>query len=203
MKVETFEITEMNSAGEVENFEETKSLADKLGLSKQLAFFKPTEVGTTQVFPYRKVTKQELLVYTTLCPCETKLADYGDSVIPLRILQVIAHVNELNFVDELYLWHPENADYKDPILVGKVWKDKANIGSKYSTHENYLLGRWGDELESLDIMSKKALQVIKEKATLEFKEVLETVKFKGANIETLIEKKFALGERFSVSFYCS
>lgn len=193
MKVETFETTEIGMEGKIENFEETKQLCDKLELKGQQKFLNGE---TKQVTPYRKITAQEKLVYSTICSKTTNLNDYDDAIVPLRILQVGAHAMETGLITELVVWHCPNGDVKDPVLIGRKKKGSYD-------YEDYLLARWGEELEPFSELSKKALDILKLEARASLqKEALE-LKNAEANLDTLVESSFAKGSRFSASFYCS
>lgn len=146
MQVETFEVQEVTEAGKEESSAEAIALCEKLGLTGQL------ERGATQTgdrSPYRKMTEAEARIYGALCPTRTPLEKYGDEPIPLRVLQVAAHAKEL--FSELEIWHPYNADVKDPVLVGL----KGNSWNK----ERFILARWGAVLESLETLAIQAVKV--------------------------------------------
>lgn len=137
MLVETYEVEETNSeAAGLAADSEAAELIARLELTGQQKLLNP---DTVTRFPYRKMTKQEGQVYGILCPCKSKLRDYDDGIIPVRVLQVAAHVLELGFVDRVEVWHPENADIKDPVLVGVK-------GPEYGDRQLFILARWGAEL---------------------------------------------------------
>lgn len=70
--------------------------------------------------------------------------------VPLRVLQVAAWAKEHPLVGYLEVWHTADIK-KDPILVGR----RECYGG-----ENFLLARWGDALESFDVLQVKAQEVI-------------------------------------------
>lgn len=154
MLVETYEITELDSTGKVECEQEAIELIDKLGLDGQCKLVNGEGDEQTRC-PYAKVTKEQKRVIKSVCPEETKLYDYADGLIPLRVLQVAAHGKEI--FDQLYVWHPENADEKDPYLIGA----QTNVG-KYNSTEYYLLARWGAELLPWSEMKAKAAEKIRQ-----------------------------------------
>ncbi len=146
MLVETFEVTELNIEEKVksEEFEQTKELVSQLGLVGQEQFLN-NEVK--EVFPYRKMLKQEDLVYKALCPQRTELANYADSIIPLRVLQIAAHAQQLG-LKKLMVWHSESSDTKDPMLIGEM------KGS------NFILARWGEVLLPFEELLLKAKSLL-------------------------------------------
>lgn len=152
MLVETYEVTELMADGSLECEEEAKELIEQLGLSGQMKLANK-ETGTRS--PYRKMTKDESFVYSRLLPVYTKISDYSDGPIPLRVLQVAAHAKDE--FDELYVWHPSNADVKDPLLVGIK-----NV-STYE-HHHYILARWGDVLDAFDKIAVKAAEIWRNEA---------------------------------------
>lgn len=135
MLVETYEVTESADKTKVEGeeFEQFKSMIESLNLEGQQKFIQDKEVN-----PYRKMTSQESVVYGILCPTKTELKNFSESMIPLRVLQLATHVNSLNFIDVLEVWHSDNADIKDPVLVGRK-------GTSWNG-EYFILARWGELL---------------------------------------------------------
>jgi hypothetical protein len=145
MLVETYEIEETAVDGQQECSDEALALIESLDLDGQRELVKVDDDGDASRVPYPKMTKEQKAVIEAICPRETKLAKYADQSIPLRVLQVAAHAVQL--FDELWVWHPENADEKDPYLIGK------NTGG---TTEGFILARWGDELLAWGELVKKA-----------------------------------------------
>ena len=157
MQIETFELQEVTDQG-VEQSAEAVAICEKLGLSGQLERGKDAS-GTR--FSYRKMTALEGRVYGVLCPRKTEIAKYSDEPIPLRVLQVAAHGREM--FDTLEIWHPDNADIKDPVLVGI--KDPVLVGIKGTSWsgERYILARWGEVLDSLDVLKSMAAKIVRSK----------------------------------------
>jgi hypothetical protein len=152
MLVETFEVTETGADGKPECDKEALAIIEKLGLKGQQTLIAPNQEGAR--CPYRKMTAEEFFVYSILCPQKTELTNYSDESIPLRVLQVAAHAVTLEKFTTLEVWHPENADIKDPVLVGIV--------GKYSDREHFILARWGATLDSLETLKALACKVKKD-----------------------------------------
>lgn len=135
MKIETYEIEPVDQT-EIQALAadgEVSLIIDKLGLDGQRALL-GNPSGTP--FPYRRMTKKEQRVYEFHCPIKTELAKYKSDIIPLRVLQVAAHVAELGFCDKgLWVWHPEDAKL-DPVLVGLRAEHPFGLSI-------YILARWG------------------------------------------------------------
>src|SRR5262249_37661802 len=127
---------------------EAAELIQKLDLKGQQTLLNSETVSR---FPYRKMTLEESKIYAVLCPNVTRAHEYSDAIIPIRVLQVLAHAQELNFCDRFYIWHPESADIKDPVLVGVK-------GPEYGDQERFILARWGEELPSLEELREKAIK---------------------------------------------
>jgi hypothetical protein len=154
MLVETYEVEETTSDAAVMAADsEAAEIIAKLELTGQQKLLNP---DTVTRFPYRKMTKQEGLVYGVLCPVRSKLCDYADGIIPIRVLQVAAHVIELGFCQRVEVWHPESADIKDPVLVGIN-------GPEYGDREIYILARWGAELPPFSELLQIATDMWKQK----------------------------------------
>lgn len=150
MQVETYECHETASEP-IEAAEEAIELIESLGLEGQKELISG-ESGEKQArCPYREMTDDERFVYHTLCPARIKLKDYKRTPIPLRVLQVAAHAQSLGLFKELIVLDKESAAEKDPVLVG-VMADK-----QYSwMGKDYILARWGDELEAFVVLLKRA-----------------------------------------------
>lgn len=152
MQVEAFDCTETASEP-IEASEEAVRLMEELGLEGQKSLVTKSEKsGRDTRCPYREMTKDEAYVYKVLCPEETALSQYSRSPIPLRVLQIAAHANDLGIFKKLVVWDRKSAVVKDPVLVayGKPspgdWRDSM-----------WILARWGEELEAFTVLSKRAL----------------------------------------------
>jgi hypothetical protein len=179
-EIEEFLAGEVTDTGEVEQAEEVKKFIDELGLKAQAKFFNTGgEVKTT--FPYRRMTAQEQAVYSILCSQVDKIDEYGDSVIPLRVLQIASHAISLGFFKKLCVWHPENGGNSDPVLVG-VHEDKEH----WNREELYILARWGDILEPMNVLvekaKKKGIELLKSKYT----EIKNKVEHKLDSVEAIV-----------------
>jgi hypothetical protein len=175
MEVETYEVSE-TAAEPTEASEEAIGLIDELGLVGQRTLVQDEDDVVTRV-PYRCATAEEVRVFRALCPIETKLVDYAEEPIPLRVLQVAAHARGLNLGDELLVWHRESSTIKDPVLVareGDAWS---------SDRKYYLLARWGEELESWPTLVKLATEVLRQKFLAALAEIKTRVLAAEASID--------------------
>lgn len=179
MQVETFECEE-TATEPVDASAEAIALIEQLGLTgQQKLLTKSSE--TTSRCPYRKMTKDEAFVYGMLCPQKTLLAEYGDEPMPLRVLQVAAHAKDLDFFEDLHVWHRESADIKDPVLVGS----KKEPGKYGSTTCLYILARWGEVLDEWPALSKAALARWKEKSTAAFNKIIGEAQANLAQVDSM------------------
>jgi len=181
LKVETFEVTEVMEDGkvaEVECSNEVKKLIDSMDLKGQKNFIQDTkDKEGVQVVPYRKMTSDEEFVYKQLCPEFCDFEEYSESIMPVRVLQIAAHCYETKFFDEgLVVWHRTNADIKDPVLVGQRKKG-------YKT-EQFILARWGEELEEFSILKDKAISVWREATKSLLRKAEQQIKSSLAMIDT-------------------
>ena len=197
MQIEEFTTDEVTSEGEVESKEQVQALVEQLDLGGQKKFFESDQ--TASKFCYRKMTMQEFVVYDAICPQKTKLAAYGDSVIPLRVLQIAAHANSLNFFADLVVWHPTNADSRDPILVG-VQSTKNQWGGHDDSQ--YLLARWGTELLAFTECIEQARKIITTRLRTDLQEAKAQVDAKIPQIDAIVDKYVTTGQG-KVSVYVS
>lgn len=149
MQVETYEAVETTEKG-VECDAEALALIEKLGLDGQKKLNVTGEgEGDPRRNPYRKLTAQEGFVYGQLLTGRSKLKDFSEGPIPLRVLQVASHAQPL--FGYLEVWHSENADIKDPLLLG--------INGESWRPERFILARWGDVLEPLEKLVPIAMDI--------------------------------------------
>lgn len=158
MKVETYEVEEVAELQGCDADAESLALIEKLGLTGQKDLIaKNGDTDTKVRCPYRLMTDEEDFVYSTLCPSKTEVSKYGDSSIPLRILQIIAWAQDNPFFKKLEIWAAKSATVKDPVLVGL-----AAIPGQQWGERTFILGRWGDELLPLEVLIPDALRRWKE-----------------------------------------
>lgn len=154
---------------------EAKQLIESLGLTGQEKFYNGE---TLEAIPYRKMTKQESVVFKQLCPQECSVESYKDGLIPLRVLQVYQHARSLEFFDKGFqVWYPESADIKDPFLVG------LKTGEREYITELYILARWGEELLSFDQMKECAEKVYRSKLAAKLRSIANNVNARLASLE--------------------
>lgn len=155
MKVETYETAVFSEKPENLALQgEILQLIEDLNLEgqKELAH---SASDTKGLCPYRKMTAREVKVFKLCFPRETKLTEYKECLIPLRILQVASHAKE--WFPKILVWHPEPG-LPDPILVGY---EKASWDG-----EPFLLARWGEALDTFEILCEKAKKLAISKLTV-------------------------------------
>ena len=182
MKIETYEVEEITGElGVMAADSEAMELINKMGLHGQIAAANPE---TATRFPYALMSDLQHVVFKTVFPNRTNIEEYADGLIPLRVLQVAAHVKELG-VGKLVVWHTQSAK-EDPLLVAKV---TMNGGERF-----YLLARWGDALLEFDALVEKAKAIWKSKAAAKLKS--EASKYTAAlnDIEDIASALFLTGK---------
>jgi len=153
MVIETYEIEGLDSEAP-EITDENRKMAEELGLTGQLGILGTNEEPNDAI-PYRAMTDVEYCVYKAVMPMMTKVTEYKRDVMPIRILQVVAHALELDCFDEVQVWYPKLAEIKDPVLVGRVGENE------WSDRTYYLMARWGEALESFEELSKLAAKILR------------------------------------------
>ncbi len=148
--IETFEIDEVTETPFEDN-EEQRKLIESLGLEGQTLLISPVKKS---ILPYPECTKEQRITIAALCSSRYAIKDYKRMQIPLRVLQVIAHVKDAEYFDELYIFDKASETIKDPFLIG--------IKGTYYNGTPYLLARWGEHLEDWGALKKKASEVIQE-----------------------------------------
>lgn len=199
MLVETYEVQEAVEQP-VEVNHECAGLVEELELTGQEKFYNPQEPESADPFCYRKMTAQEKIVIEAVCPKKTKLKHYADGPIPLRVLQVAAHVQELRkeeILDEkgyIMVYHPQSADDPDPYLIYRE-------GSEYSPRSFFLLARWGEELDNWNILKEKARKILTAKLEKKLSEVKSDVEGSLASVKSAITLALETGEYREPSYY--
>jgi len=164
MLVETYEQTELTADLKPECDTEALKLIESLGLNGQMDLATRSDDGQAKRNPYRQMTREEGLVYNLLLPKKTKLHEYADGMVPLRVLQVAAHAKSL--FTELWVWSPASAADKDPLLVGMIKTPIPGQPAYYTRDSEWLLARWGDVLIPFGDLIKQAAQRAREKVKL-------------------------------------
>ena len=154
--IETFETTELNTAGEVDCSAEQIALFEQLGLDGQKSLVGGEGDLKTDVFPYKAMSAEEEAVYSMICDQRTEISLYDREPIPLRVLQVAAHAKEN--CERLEIWHPKDAHEKDPILVA-VREHPERSWEK----TRFILARWGEVLEPIEVLAKRAGEKLRSK----------------------------------------
>lgn len=175
MPVETYECSETASEP-IEIAEEAIDLIEQLGLDGQRELVTPRDGDDRgSRLPYREMTRDERFVYSVLCPNSVKLAAYKQAPIPVRVLQVAAHAKD--HFGELVVWDKENAEEKDPVLVGI----KGNY--PYGNYRIFILARWGDELESFPVLLTRAVEKGRERFKSECAKAMAKLKSRMDSVD--------------------
>jgi hypothetical protein len=154
-QVESFEVAEVANEP-IEISQEAISMAESLGLTGQLKLTAKRDSGVVTRVPFRLMTQQEAFIYGTLCPISVNVSEYDASPIPYRVLEILKRASELKtetgepFFSEIKVWSVADGRVKDPVLVG-ISRDG------HWSRSNYILARWGEELEELPALLKKAV----------------------------------------------
>lgn len=192
MQIQTYEIEEIKSSEAATMAADSESLAlvESLGLEGQKALANPE---TATRFPYPRLSSREALIFGLCFPKHTKLSEYRDGIVPLRVLQVAAYCKQCDFPGAAYMevWSA-NVPKEDPILVCRT--------GPYN-NDNYLLARWGESLKSLDDLAKQAAPILKAKLTRTLTDCARRVQDKLKTIDALIEEAMYTGEAPDPKFY--
>lgn len=190
MQVETYEVErQSNEIAQLAADGEAAMLIEKLGLVGQQKTI--SEDGTHM--PYRPMTKVEGAVFGALFPRRSKVEDFSDGPIPVRVLQVIAHCRELNLPALAYLevWYSENSK-EDPVLVGR--------SNSYSG-TNYLLARWGDSLFPFEKMLADAIKKVRVRAKSELQKLKREIETALTCVDDLVEAEMQDGNIYHPHAY--
>jgi hypothetical protein len=193
MQTETYEVeSDLINQSELDNLindGQTELLIEELGLGGQ-----KTLLGKSKVrIPYRVLTFEERFVFKTLFPERSEVKAYSDGPIPLRAMEVIKTVRELDHPDLGYLeiWHPKKG-LDDPILVARK--------STYSDPV-YLLARWGQALLPFDQLRKLAIEKAGLKVLSEIRKFRAQMTVIETDVQAFVEGKILSDANPDVSLY--
>lgn len=192
MQIKTYEIEEIKSseAATMAADAESIELVNKLGLEGQKALANPQ---TETRFPYQLMSSRETLIFGLCFQKRTRLSQYRDGIVPLRVLQVAAYCKECDFPGAAYMevWST-SIPKEDPILVCR--------SSEYHS-DNYLLARWGESLKSLDELAAQAVPILKAKLQRQLGDCLRRAQDQLDILDSLIEGAMQSGEAPDPKFY--
>ncbi len=155
MQVETYEVNEVTSDGEVDKLDDAAvALITKMGLRGQERLVGAKDDGQVAVLPYQEMTAEEVAVYEALFPQKDDLSDYAAGPLPLRVLQVAAFAKDRGWFNRLQVWHKRAGSAKeDPVLVGVIGHPQHPTLDR----QKFLLARWGDALKPYrDLLAEAA-----------------------------------------------
>jgi len=191
MKVETYEVEEINSSEAATMAADAASIEiiEKLGLKGQQ---KLTNVETGTRHPYRKMTSLEQIVFGLHCPHNTELSEYDSGPIPLRVLQVAAYCKENEFYPRIEIWHPQDAKL-DPVLVGRSMPESWR-------GELFLLARWGEVWKDFAQLAIEAKAIWLAQRKAQFAKMRSELAGDESALEQIADEVFATGKMQTVNY---
>lgn len=147
-----------------------------------------------QGLAFKKLTREEGAVYSVLCPSKNRVtADkiLANPNIPERIKEIVEMTKERfrNFE----IWDAESYKVKDPILIGRQAQSGDN--GKYDFYdEQFLVARWGEELEAFPILFEKAKTLIKKQSKVALLRAKAEIDSRLMDMDAFIEDAFLRGE---------
>lgn len=182
MLVETYEIEEtlVGPDGTVteEVDAEAIQLIKDLNLAGQEALVTRDDGGEERRIPYPLMSAHERAVYRARFPVHEKVAEYRHGMIPIRVLQVIAHARPL--FAKIEVWHTKAPD-PDPLLVGYG----------VAAEEVHLLARWGDALAPFTQLIEEARASLRERFIRGAKKAINRSELFLSNVDDEVDRKLA------------
>lgn len=191
MKVETYEIEEMNSseASCLAADGEAALLIERLGLAGQQDLANPK---TATRFPYPRMSAREELIYGLCFPERTEVTRYRAGIIPVRVLQVLAFCKDGEFKQcgHMEIWHTATPK-EDPILVAREHQYGGG---------NHLLARWGDSLKTLDELAKFAKPLLHARLNNKLKSAVSKASAMLETVDALVTEAMLTGKEPTPQF---
>jgi hypothetical protein len=190
MQVETYEVEEINSSEAATMAADSTAieLINSLGLTGQQSLINP---DTETRFPYPTLTPQQNLVFKTLFPNTTEVKKYSNEILPLRVLQVIAHCKGFPQTSYLEIWHAGSVK-KDPVLLGRADPYSGTV---------YLLARWGTALVPFERLMEQARPILTAQANKAIRDGQMKLKQAQDDLHDTITEALSTGTMPSFSVY--
>ena len=165
---------------DAKSLDKWKVQCTKLGLKGQLKLVNKEDASP---IPFPVMTDQQNKIYTCLLLQHDAVKDYNKQPIPMRVLSLIALAEKENYFKDIRIWSDYTAP--DPLVVGTVQHGENSWNST-----DYVIARWGDELDSLPQLIKKAIEKEKSKRVAQLKEKVSSCKSQLENLDSLLESHF-------------
>lgn len=131
----------------------------------QIEILNMAEINPTtkeQGLEFRKMKKDEVAVYTLLCPQKETYSPEAIAKmidVPVRIKELVEMTKDKFYSFEI--WEAESAAIKDPIILGRQKTfNKEGVEQNSYYDEKFFLGRWGEELENMHALRQKAKHIL-------------------------------------------
>jgi len=181
MNVESYLVKETQElVVDAKSLDKWKAQCEKLEMEGQLSLVNKKDASP---IPFRTMTVQENHVYEVLLPQRDSYREYDKQPIPLEVLSLIALAEKENYFKEIQIW--SDYDQPDPVVVGIVYPDDSTWNKT-----RYIIARWGEELDSMVILVKKAIAKEKAKRTAQLKDKITKCTAQLENIEDQLESHF-------------
>ena len=162
MAIETYLIEDSEKMiSEPEHLEEWLKTVEDLGLEGQKELAKP---GKSPI-PFLAMNRAMERVYATLCPNKTKVHQYRNSTIPLRVLSLIALSEREKYFCKVEIW--DDKEKPDPVAVGY-------LNDNYDS-PTFLIARWGDELRDFPSLKNEAITRFRENKKRDYQAKLDSL----------------------------
>jgi hypothetical protein len=186
MQVEVFESVELdeNGVGEFESPEAVEKFREtcaRLGLKGQARLVSQPKDVKPAVATFRPMTHEERFAYGVLLSTRSSVEVFDESPIPTRVLEVFEKAKGVGTFADFEVWSAGEVAVRDPLLVGMV-SDSGYASLKIA----YPLARWGDVLEPLSTLVKRAGEVFRASRIADLKRIASRV---AADIATLADAR--------------
>jgi hypothetical protein len=139
VQIETYQVEDAEWPGDEVDKEAYLALAEKIGAKKQVDL-----VNDEGAIPFQRMSDAVKHTWKAFCPGQHRLAEFSDSMIPMRVMKLLDHCIEKKYFGHIEIW-TESETNPDPVAVGYMGNDA-----------RYLLARWGEALLSWPEVVKKA-----------------------------------------------
>ena len=147
-----------------------------------------------QGLSFKRITKEEGAVYGLLCPRvsrRTAESILKDLDIPERVKELVEMTKDR--FRNYDVWEAESYQVKDPIIIGRQAQQGSN-GQYDFYDEQYLLARWGEELEPFNLLYQKAKDLVKKRSKLALIRAKAEIDSRLLDLDAFIEDAFSRGE---------
>lgn len=167
--------------------------------------------------PFLHMKQSHIAVFSQLCPIRVDIKVYDKTPIPVEILDLAALSVKEQYFNKIEIWYDDQAP--DPVCIGilggwkvydhaysviarpateaeaKSFKGQANYYThNFETTGHYLIGRWADVKQSLEVLAAKAKKLFIASEGSRIEQNIRDQKRRLEDLDTEADRKFGFDD---------